>query len=77
MRAPKAVFFMHRDGPVRRLPIDAVPGRLAGLRACLVLMLGAGMLCAAAQAAAATKTATAKPATAQTKDTNPADFVGS
>ena len=68
---------MHRDGPVRRLPIDAVPGRLAGLRACLVLMLGAGLLCAAAQAAAATKTATAKPATAQTKDTNPADFVGS
>ncbi len=66
-------FSMHRDGPVTRLPIGAAPGKKPGLRACLMLMLGAGMICATALAAAAPG---AKPAPAQAKDAAPADFVG-
>jgi DmsE family decaheme c-type cytochrome len=69
--------FMHRDGPQTQVPIDATPGKGPGLRASLILMLGASILCVTALAAPATKAdSSAKPATAQTKDTNPADFVG-
>jgi len=67
---------MHERGPVMRTPKGAVPGTLPGLRACLMLMLGAGMVCATAQSAPATKTEAAKTATAQVKDTAPGDFVG-
>ncbi len=44
MRASKAVFFMHRDRPVAQLPICAAPGMRPGLRAFLMLMLGAVLL---------------------------------
>ena len=64
---------MHRDGPVTQLPIDAVPGKRPGLRACWMFLLGAGMLCVPVLAAPAWAE---KPATAQTKDTAPADYVG-
>ena len=67
---------MHLDGSGTRLPTDAALGVLSGLRACLMLLLGAGMVCAPALAEPATKTNTANPAAAQVKDTNPADFVG-
>lgn len=65
---------MHRDGPVMQLSIDAVPGRKPGLRACLLLLLGAGMLCVPMLAAPAPVN---KPVTAQVKDTAPGDYVGS
>ena len=42
---------MHKDGPVTRLPISAAPGKQPGLRVCLMLMLGASILCATALAA--------------------------
>ena len=58
-RASKAEFFMHKTGPVTRLPISAAPGKRPGLRVCLMLMLGASLLCATALAAPAAKTATA------------------
>jgi predicted CXXCH cytochrome family protein len=64
---------MHKDGPVTRLPIHAVPGKQPGLRVFL-LMLGASILCATALAAPAPK---AKPAAAPAKETAPAaTFVG-
>jgi DmsE family decaheme c-type cytochrome len=66
---------MDRHGPVTRLPIGAAPGKMPGLRAFLILLLGASAWCAAAPGAPANKV---KPAAdAQVKDTNPADFVGS
>jgi predicted CXXCH cytochrome family protein len=78
VRATKAVFFMHRDGPVTQLLSGAAPGNLPVLRACWMLMLGAGLMCVPLLAAPASG---AKPAraqvTAQVKDTNPADYVGS
>jgi DmsE family decaheme c-type cytochrome len=55
MRATKAVFFMHKDWPVARLLNGAVLGKRPGLRACLMLMLGATILCATAMGAAAPK----------------------
>ena len=74
--------FMHIDGPQRRLKMSAAPGKLPGLRALMMLMLGAGVLCATATAAPASKAKPAadgvvKTATAPVKDTNPANYVGS
>ena len=65
---------MHRDGPVAQLSISAVPGKRPGLRACLMLLLGAGVLCVPVLAAQAPGD---KPAPAQVKDAAPTDFVGS
>jgi len=65
---------MHRDRPVTQFSIGAAPGSKPGLRACLMLILGAGMFCVPLLAAA---TPGDKPATAQVKDTNPANYVGS
>jgi len=42
---------MHEDVPVTRMKFGAAPGRRPGLRAFLMLLLGAGMLCAAGLAA--------------------------
>jgi DmsE family decaheme c-type cytochrome len=67
---------MQEDGSGTRLTIGAALGKLPGLRACLMLLLGAILVCAATLAEPAAKTDTAKPATAQVKDTNPADYVG-
>ena len=70
---------MHRDGPLTQLPIGAAPGKRPGLRACLMLLVGAGML---SVPMLATSAPGAKPATAQAsaansgKDAAPADFVG-
>ena len=55
MRSHKAVFFMHKAGPVTQLPISAAPGRWPGLRACLMLMLGASIICATMLGAQAPK----------------------
>ena len=74
MRAPKAVFFMHKDRPVARFLISAAPANVPGLRACLMLMLGATLLCATALGAPAPK---GKTADTQTKAAVSADFVGS
>ena len=65
---------MHRDGPVTQLPIGAAPGKWPGLRVCLMLLLGAGLLCVPVLAAPAPGD---KPAAAQVKDTTPANYVGS
>ena len=73
MRSHKAEFFMHGDGPQTQTLKGAVPGKRLGLRACLILMLGAGMICAAALCAPASG---AKSAGAQAKEAAPADFVG-
>jgi DmsE family decaheme c-type cytochrome len=68
---------MHGIGPQIRMPNGAAAGKAPGLRGCLMLMLGAGLLCGAALAAPADKAGKdAKAATAQTKDTAPGDFVG-
>jgi DmsE family decaheme c-type cytochrome len=68
---------MDGSGPVTRLPIDAVPGKLPGLRACLMLMLGASLLCASALAAAATQAAVAPKADAAAKPAAaPSAYVG-
>jgi DmsE family decaheme c-type cytochrome len=64
---------MHRDGPVTHFSIGAASVTKPGLRACLTLMLGAGLLCATAFGAPAPG---AKQAGAQAKDTTPADYVG-
>src|ERR1039458_9168782 len=78
MRSHKAVFFMHGDRPVTRLPIDAAPGKWPGLRARLMLMLGASIICATALGAQAPNTESgAKPAVTQAKEAAPGDFVGS
>ncbi len=73
MRATKAVFFMHKDRPVAQLLIGAVPGKRPGLRACLMLMLGASILCATALGAPAPK---GKTADTQGKAAASSDFVG-
>ncbi len=68
---------MHEDRPVTRLSIGAAPGKRLGLRACLMLMLGASIIGATALGAQAPKAdSAAKTATAQTKDTAPGDYVG-
>jgi DmsE family decaheme c-type cytochrome len=77
MRSHKAVFFMHRAGPVTQLKIGAAPGKWPGLRACLMLMLGAGVLCASTLVAQAPKADTAaKAAVSQAKDAAPSAYVG-
>jgi len=73
MRASKAVFCMHKARPVTRLPIGAAPGFLTGLRACLLLTLGAGILCATALAAPAGEKKAPETAQAAASD----QFVGS
>ena len=65
---------MHRDGPVTQLLIGAAPGKRPVLQACLMLLLGAGMLCVPLLAAPAPGE---KPAAAVVKDAAPGDFVGS
>ena len=69
---------MHQDVPVTRLSIGAAPGGRFGLRAFLMLLLGASMVCATALAAPAPgKKATGKQATAATAATPASsDFVG-
>ena len=74
MRAPKAVFFMHKDWPVARFLISAVPAKTLELRACLMLMLGATLLCATALGAPAPQ---GKTADTQAKAAVSSDFVGS
>ncbi len=74
MRAPKAVFFMHKDWPVTRLQIGAAPAKKSGLLACLVLFLGATIMCATALAAQAPGN---KPANNPAKAAASSDFVGS
>ena len=60
-----------------RTSIGATPGEWLSLRTCLILVLGAGILCGPALAAPAAKAnSSAKAVAAQTRDTNPADFVG-
>ncbi len=65
---------MHKARPVTQLLIGAAPGTWTGLLACSMLMLGAAVLCVPALAAPASG---GQQATAQVKDTNPADYVGS
>ena len=75
MRAPKAVFFMHKDRPVTQLSIGAAPGTRTGLRVCLMLMMGAILLCVPAMGAQAPG---AKAVSVDTKaaPAAPSDFVG-
>src|SRR5258708_21915971 len=67
-------YLMHRDGPIARTPILAVPGKLPGLLVLFMLWLGVGVFSATATAAPAkganpsAKTGHAPPA--------PGDFVG-
>src|ERR1035437_11170895 len=65
---------MHKDGPFTQFSIGAAPGNKPGLRACLMLILGAGLLCVPVLAASAPGD---KPVTAKVKDAAPADYVGS
>jgi len=68
---------MDRNRPVTQLPMGAAPDKWPGLRACLMLMLGAGILCATAAGAQAPKADSgAPPAAAQAKDTAPNTYVG-
>ncbi len=77
MRSHKAVFFMHRAGPVTHLPIGAAPVEWPGLRACSMLMLGASIVCATALGAQAPKADSAvKAAVPQAKDATPNTYVG-
>lgn len=66
---------MHDDMPVTRFTIGAALGRRTGLRAFLMLVLGAGMVCAAALAAPGPGS---KAASAQAQAAAPAssDYVG-
>ncbi len=75
MRASKAVFFMHKDRPVAQLPICAAPGMRPGLRAFLMLMLGAVVLTLPSMGASGPA---AKAASADTKAAAAvsSDFVG-
>ncbi|MGC1461422.1 MAG: multiheme c-type cytochrome, partial [Terracidiphilus sp.] len=65
---------MHKDRPVARISIGAVSGKIPGLRAFLMLMLGASLLCVSAMGAAAPKGNTAD---TQGKAAVSSDFVGS
>jgi DmsE family decaheme c-type cytochrome len=74
MRAPKAVFFMHKKArPVTQLPIGAAPARWPRLFACLIFLLGTSLLCTTALAGPAPK---GKPADTQAKAAAASDFVG-
>ncbi len=64
---------MHSDGPVMRLLKGAAPGKFLGLRVCLMLLLGASVLCTTAMAAPLHG---AKQANVQAKEPAPDDFVG-
>ena len=61
---------MHRDWPVTQLPVGAALGKKPGLRACLMLILGAGMLCVPVV------TAQASGGKLAAKEAAPSDFVG-
>jgi len=68
---------MFKDGLRTLRLIGAASGKMPGLRACLLLMLGGSLLCATILGAATPKgEPAASPATAQTKDAAPGDFVG-
>lgn len=70
--------FMRRDGLIMQLLHFAAPRRLPASRTCLILVLSAGILGATAMAAPPDKSGQAQAnAIAQTKDSAPADFVGS
>ena len=64
---------MHTNRPVTRM-FGAAPGKFPGLRVFLMLLLGAGILCAAALAA---QTPGAKASNAPSTGAAHADFVGS
>ncbi len=64
---------MHRDRPVTQLPIGAAPRKWLGLRACLMLMLGASVMCATALGASKNGT---KPASAKAAATASGEYVG-
>jgi DmsE family decaheme c-type cytochrome len=64
---------MHTHKPVTQLPIGAAPGKRVGLRVSLMLLLGAGLLCATALAA---PPAGAKSQNAAAAPASHADFVG-
>ena len=64
---------MHIEGPARRLFIKKAPKNFAGLRICLILLLGAFMLCATAGAAPVKGD---KPAGTQAKQADPSEYVG-
>jgi DmsE family decaheme c-type cytochrome len=64
-------FSMHKAGLVTELPVGAVPGEWPGVRALLLSMAGAGILCASALAAAAPA-----PAASQAREAAAADFIG-
>src|SRR5271167_2065059 len=68
----KAVFFMHTNRPVTRM-FSAALGKLSGLRVFLMLLLGAGIVCATALAAQAPA---AKSSDAPSTGAAHADFVG-
>jgi len=65
---------MHKDWPVARFLISAAPAKTLELRACLMLMLGATLLCATALGAPAPQ---GKTADTQAKAAVSSDFVGS
>jgi DmsE family decaheme c-type cytochrome len=68
---------MHKAGPVTRMLIGAAPVKLPGLRACLMLMLGASIMCATSLGAQAPKAASvAKAATSQATDAAPSAYIG-
>ena len=64
---------MHTDRPVTRLLMNVVPSKHRGLRVFLMLLLGAGMMCAAALAAPAPG---AKSSDTPAKQASGATFVG-
>jgi DmsE family decaheme c-type cytochrome len=58
------------------MPIGAVPGRRSGLQACLMLMLGASIFCAAALGAPAPASKTAASQAKTADAAAPSEFVG-
>lgn len=68
---------MRKDRPVTRLQLDAAPGIRPGLRAFLIVTLGAGMVCAAAFAAPPAGGQAAKAAAPVASAAMPNGYVGS
>ncbi|MGA7829349.1 MAG: DmsE family decaheme c-type cytochrome [Terracidiphilus sp.] len=64
---------MHKNKPVTQLPVGAAPGKMTGLRACWMVLLGAGLLCLPALAAQAPGEKPAAPPAAAAPSS---DFVG-
>ena len=64
---------MHTDGPVTRLLMNVVPSKHRGLRVFLMVLLGAGIMCAAALAAPAPA---AKSSDTPAKQASGATYVG-